>query len=175
MNKLKINGVLIVEGKADVSYLSSFVDTLFFTTNGYDLSKEKIEFLNLASKVNNLIVFTDPDNAGEEIRNKINECVPNVKHARSENIQRKGYRKHGVAELPKEEVIKVLSPFVGEEINHYDYDLASLISLSKNPSEAKRKLVNKYRLIEGNNKYLENELNILKVKPEEIKELLSGN
>ncbi len=175
MNKLKIKGILIVEGKADVSYLSSFVDALFFTTNGYDLSKEKIEFLIEASKVNDLIVFTDPDKAGEEIRKKINECIPGVKNANGVDIQRKKYRKHGVAELPKEEVIKALSPFVGEGNIHYDYDLTSLISLSKNPSETKSKLINKYRLIDGNNKFLENQLNILRIKPEEIKELLSGN
>ena len=95
MNKIKIDGVLIVEGKEDVSYLSSFIDTLFFTTNGYDLSKEKIEFLNEASKVNNLIVFTDPDKAGEEIRKKISELVTCVKHANSEDNRRKGYKKHG--------------------------------------------------------------------------------
>ena len=43
--KKKIDGVLIVEGKTDVSYLSSFIDTFFLTTNGYDLSEEKIDFL----------------------------------------------------------------------------------------------------------------------------------
>ena len=90
MNKIKIDGVLIVEGKEDVSYLSSFIDAHFFITNGYDLSKEKIDFLNQSSKVNTLIIFTDPDIAGEEIREKFSESVICVKHARSEDYSRKG-------------------------------------------------------------------------------------
>lgn len=175
MNKIKIDGVLIVEGKEDVSYLSSFIDAHFFITNGYDLSKEKIDFLNQASKVNTLIIFTDPDKAGEEIRKKISELVCNVKHARSEDNRRKGYKKHGVAELTKEEVIKALSPFITNEFERQNYDLSSLISLSDNPKGNKEKLIKKYRLIDGNNKYLENQLNILKIKAEEVKELLSGN
>ena len=175
MNKIKIDGVLIVEGKEDVSYLSSFIDAHFFITNGYDLSKEKIDFLNQASKVNALIILTDPDTAGEEIRKKISELVCNVKHARSEDNRRKGYKKHGVAELTKEEVIKALSPFITNKFERQNYDLSSLISLSDNPKENREKLIKKYRLIDGNNKYLENQLNILKIKAEEVKELLSGN
>ena len=65
MNKINIDGVLIVEGKDDVSYLSSFINALFFTTNGYDINTKKIAFLKEAAKVNKLIVFTDPDEAGE--------------------------------------------------------------------------------------------------------------
>ena len=175
MNKIKIDGVLIVEGKEDVSYLSSFIDAHFFITNGYDLSNEKIDFLNQASKVNALIILTDPDTAGEEIRKKISELVCNVKHARSEDNRRKGYKKHGVAELTKEEVIKALSPFITNKFERQNYDLSSLISLSDNPKENREKLIKKYRLIDGNNKYLENQLNILKIKAEEVKELLSGN
>ena len=52
MNKININAVLIVEGKEDVSYLSSFINALFFTTNGYDLNEEKISFLKEAAKRN---------------------------------------------------------------------------------------------------------------------------
>ena len=50
MNKIYIDGVIVVEGKSDVSYLSSFVDSLFFITNGYDINNEKIEFLINVSK-----------------------------------------------------------------------------------------------------------------------------
>ena len=39
MNKYYFNGVIVVEGKSDVSYLSSFIDSLYFTTNGYDIYK----------------------------------------------------------------------------------------------------------------------------------------
>ena len=101
MNKINIDGVLIVEGKADVSYLSSFVNTLFFTTNGYDLDDEKIRFLKEASKVNKLIIYTDPDEAGEMIRERIKNQISNVFEAKSEKIVRKKMKKFGLQNLKK--------------------------------------------------------------------------
>ena len=91
MNKIKIDGVLIVEGKADVSYLSNFVDALFFTTDGYDLNEEKINFLKRAAKINKLIIYTDPDEAGETIRNRLKNQINPVFEAKSEKIIRKSY------------------------------------------------------------------------------------
>ena len=35
MNKYYFDGVIVVEGKSDVSYLSSFIDSRYFITNGY--------------------------------------------------------------------------------------------------------------------------------------------
>ncbi len=176
MNKINIDGVLIVEGKDDVSYLSSFVNALFFTTNGYDLSKEKITFLKDASKVRRLIIFTDPDEAGEEIRNKLKNQIPGVFEAKCEKIVRKNKRKTGVAEMERTAIVDALKDFAtNEECLTVDYHLSSIISLSKDLARSKQRLIDKYRLIKGNNKFLENQLNILKIDEQEIKELLSGN
>ena len=91
MNKINIDGVLVVEGKDDVSYLSSFINALFFTTNGYDLNEEKIDFLSRAAKVNKVIIYTDPDEAGETIRNRLKNQINPVFEAKSEKIIRKSY------------------------------------------------------------------------------------
>ena len=176
MNKINIDGVLIVEGKADVSYLSSFINALFFITNGYDVSQEKVLFLKEASKVNKLIIFTDPDEAGEKIRNTLKTQLLGAFEAKCEKVVRKNQKKFGVAEMETEAIVAALKDFIcTTEIKKENYDLSTLISLSNNSQEARHKLVSKYRLIEGNNKSLENQLNILKIKPQEIKELLSGN
>ena len=176
MNKINIDGVLIVEGKDDVSYLSSFVNSLFFITNGYDLCEEKIAFLNEAKKVNKLIIFTDPDEAGEKIRNTLKTQLSVVFEAKCERILRKNQKKFGVAEMEKAAIVDALKNFTTTaEFKINDYQLSTLISLSNNPAEKRNMLTNKYRLIEGNNKSLENQLNILKINPQEIKELLSGN
>ena len=176
MNKINIDGVLIVEGKDDVSYLSSFVNALFFTTNGYDLCEEKIAFLLEASKRNKLIIYTDPDEAGEMIRNRLKSLINPVFEAKSLKITRKFKKKSGIAELEKEEVIRALAPFTTqEEIKRHNYHLSTIISLSGDPTKIKETIVNNYRLIDGNNKFIENQLNILRVTPEELKELISGN
>ena len=75
MKKSNIDGVIVVEGKEDVSYLSSFLNALFFTTNGLDINKEKIDFLKRASEKNKIIVMTDNDTAGETIKKKIKQAI----------------------------------------------------------------------------------------------------
>ena len=171
--KTKIDGVIIVEGSNDVSYLSNFLDALYFTTNGLDLSKDKIEFLKEASKVNKLIVFTDPDNAGESIKNKLINEIQGIYVALLSGSSRKNYKKHGVAEAKKEDILEALKEYkTDKEIKRINYDLVSLISLSENPQKVKDIIVQKYHLISGNNKSIENQLNILKVKKEEVWKLI---
>ena len=134
MNKINIDGVLIVEGKDDVSYLSSFVNSLFFTTNGYDVNEVKITFLKEAAKVNKLIIFTDPDEAGERIRNALKTKIKPVFEAKCEKIVRKDKKKSGIAEMERDAVIAALKDFITTtEIKRYNYHLSNLISLGNNP------------------------------------------
>lgn len=176
MNKINIDGVLIVEGKDDVSYLSSFINVYFFITNGYDLSKEKIDFLNYASKRNKLIIFTDPDDAGNNIRKKLKENVSPIYEAKVKLVIRKNKKKTGIAEIEKEEIMSSLKEYISDkEINKNNYRLSSLISLSDNPKEKREKLIKKYHLVRGNNKLIEEQLNILKIDVAEIKGELDGN
>ena len=172
MNKYYIDAVIVVEGKSDVSYLSSFIDSLFFITNGYDINEEKLNFLSRVSEVNKLIVFTDNDEAGEQIKNKISTKINGVFVVKSEKIKRNCYKKSGVAETTKEEILRVLDPFVdktGKSLKIRKYDLTKIISLVDNPEEIRNKIIKDFRLIEGNNKYLENQLNMLKVDEVEFK------
>ncbi len=172
MNRYYLDGVLVVEGKTDVSYLSSFISTLYFTTNGYDVSEDKISFLSEVAKVNRIIIFTDNDKAGFEIENKLKNKINDVFVVKSPKIFRKSYKKSGVAETEKSVIIETLKNYLVEDNNDrlkVNYDLATIISLSRNPNEIKKKIINDYRLISGNNKFLQEQLQMLKVKPEEIK------
>ena len=171
MNKYFLDGVLVVEGKSDVSYLSSFISTLYFTTNGYDLSEEKLDFLNRVSAVNRVIVLTDNDKAGEDIENRIKSKINGVFVRKSRKITRNSSKKSGVAESTKEVIIEALSDLLYEDkgqLQKLDYKLNKIISLSDNPSNIKSKIIADYRLIKGNIKFLESQLQMLGVKPEEI-------
>ena len=167
--KNKVDGVLIVEGKSDVNFLSSFLEALFFISDGYNISKRKLEFLVEASKVNKLIIMTDSDEAGEEIRKKIHDAIHAGYDARIKPNSRKNYKKHGVAEALKEEVLLILKDHLTDkEIFNEDYDLVSLISLSENPKKKREEIIEKYHLVGGNNKAIENQLRILKIKKEDL-------
>lgn len=167
--KINIDGVIVVEGKEDVSYLSSFINSLFFATNGSDINQKKINFLQEVSKVNKIYVLTDNDDAGERIRKIIKQEINGVFDLKIKGFARKNYRKHGVAESSKEEIVNLLKDYAQkEEIFYEDYDLVNLISLSDNPGKKREEIISKYRLIDGNNKYLENQLRMLKISKEEL-------
>ena len=174
MNKYYLDGVLVVEGKSDVSYLSSFIKTHYFITNGCDISDEKIEFLSRVSERRKVIVMSDNDKAGEDIANKIKNKISKAFVIKSAKIPRKSYKKCGVAETEYEAIIDALKDHLTEYKKELDvkplYELNSIISLSENPEIMKNRIINDYRLIYGTTKFLENQLQMLGVKPSEISE-----
>lgn len=105
---MKIDGVIVVEGKSDVAFLSNFIDAQFVTTNGSEISKDTIEYIKKLSNDKNVYVLTDPDFPGERIRKILDENIPGLKHCfvNKEKSIKKG--KVGVAESTKEEIEKAL-------------------------------------------------------------------
>ena len=78
-----------------------------------------------------------------------------------------------MAETDKNEILKVLDQFItttGHVQNDEQYNLTKIISLSKNPKQIRKQIVNDYRLIDGNNKYLEGQLKMLKIDTKEFNE-----
>ena len=172
MNKYYLDGVLVLEGKSDVSYLSSFIKTHYFITNGFDLSEQKLEFLARVSEVRKVVIMTDNDLAGENIANKIKSKISKVFVVKSAKNTRKSYKKCGVAETEYEAIIEALKDHLSEYKKELDikpnYELNYIIALSENPEIIKNRIINDYGLIYGTTKYLENQLQMLGVKPEEI-------
>ena len=167
--KNNIKGVIVVEGSSDASFLSSIVNAHIFVTNGLDLSKEKMNFLKEVSKVNDLIILTDLDLAGNRIRDKIRNKIDNAYAVFIQAKSRKNYKKNGIAELEIRHVLEALESYMTDEpLFDEDYDLVSLISLSNNPKEKKQEIVKRFNLVNGNNKYLESQLKMLKISKEEL-------
>ena len=68
---IKLDKPIIVEGKYDKITLENVVDTLIISTEGFGIfkNKEKCRMIRaLAKKNNGIIVMTDSDNAGAQIR-----------------------------------------------------------------------------------------------------------
>lgn len=76
-----INEIIVVEGRDDEINLKRFFNCEIIKTNGFGISKETYNKIKLASKKKGVIILTDPDHAGEMIRKRITEVVPDVKHA----------------------------------------------------------------------------------------------
>lgn len=70
---LKIKQAIIVEGKYDKIRLSNLVDAVIIPTNGFELyrDKETAELIKMLSKKTGIIILTDSDSAGFQIRSRL--------------------------------------------------------------------------------------------------------
>ena len=79
---MKIKETIVVEGRDDVTAVKAAVDAELIVTNGFSVrSRIVLEKIRVAQERTGVIVFTDPDFAGEKIRKTIEDYVPGVKHA----------------------------------------------------------------------------------------------
>lgn len=76
---IKVDKIIVVEGKYDKIKLSSIVDGIIVETDGFAIfkDKEKQKMLrNLAAK-KGIVILTDSDSAGFVIRNFLTSIIPN--------------------------------------------------------------------------------------------------
>ncbi|MGI6176842.1 MAG: toprim domain-containing protein [Eubacterium sp.] len=76
-----IRQVIVVEGRDDTAAVTRAVDAATIETHGYGISAATWKRLAGAYEKNGLIIFTDPDHAGEEIRRRVSERFPRSAHA----------------------------------------------------------------------------------------------
>ena len=95
--KIKTDDVIVVEGKYDRIKLDGIVDGVILETDGFGVFSEKElknTLINL-SKNRNMIILTDGDAAGFQIRNYVASFLPKekVKHALIPDVYGKEKRK----------------------------------------------------------------------------------
>lgn len=73
-----ISQAIVVEGRDDIAAVSQAVDGLIIATHGFGIRKETWELIEKAYKEKGLIILTDPDFSGEEIRRKLTEKFPDA-------------------------------------------------------------------------------------------------
>lgn len=94
---VKIKQAVIVEGKYDKIRLSNVVDAVIVAVNGFSVyrDRETAELIRLLARTTGIVILTDSDSAGFQIRNKIKELARDgeVKHAYIPDIRGKERRK----------------------------------------------------------------------------------
>src|SRR5690625_1937146 len=78
---MKINEIIVVEGKNDTIRVQLAVEADTIETKGSAISQETIRLIKHANIKRGIIVFTDPDYPGNRIRRIITEHIPSCKHA----------------------------------------------------------------------------------------------
>ena len=175
--KKHVDGVLVVEGKSDVSFLSNYLDAEFVITNGSDIPESTIEYLKEVSLTKKIYVLTDPDSPGKRIRDVLDQDIPNLNHCfiSKEHSIKNG--KVGVAESNIEEVLEALKNAITTSKNDTQtittQDLYDLGLIGQTDSNEKRELVSmKLHLGYCNGKTLLKRLNYLKINKADLKKLL---
>lgn len=135
-NKIKIQEVLVVEGKSDTANLRRFYEVDTYETKGSAITDEDLERIAYLNELRGVIVFTDPDYNGERIRKIIMEAVPTAKHAflnRDEAVPKsktKG-RSLGVEHASFEDLQRALAGVLSsyDDENHFDITQSDLVRL----------------------------------------------
>lgn len=79
--KPRLSQIVVVEGRDDQSAVLAAVDCELIVTHGFGIRAETWKRIERAAKGPGIIIFTDPDHAGEEIRRRITERFPEAGQA----------------------------------------------------------------------------------------------
>lgn len=117
---IKVREVIVVEGRYDKNTLSQFLDATIIETKGFGIFSdgEKLSLLRRLAQARGLVILTDSDGAGFQIRNHIKGAIDPalVKHAYIPDVMGKERRKSapskagtlGVEGMKSEVIIKAL-------------------------------------------------------------------
>ena len=168
--KKSLNGILVVEGKEDASYLSNYIDSEIVTVQGYEIPKETIEYL----KNKKVIIFTDPDGAGKKIREKLNCSICDAFNVEIDIKKCTRGSKNGVAECEIGEIMEKLEPFFVEKVRKTPiFTTSDLYNLGVIDNKDLRAYVcQTLSLGRCNNKQLLKRLNLCNIQLDELKKVV---
>lgn len=169
---MKINEVIVVEGKNDTKRLKTFFDVETIETHGLGLNSETINFIKEVNKKRGVILLLDPDSPGEKIRNKLNSEIPNLKNIFLIKEEARTSKKVGVEHASKEVLEKALNNIVSfnesKETLTYE-EFVELGLIGKSDSSLKReKISKKFHLGKCNGKTLYKRLNLIGIEKEDL-------
>ena len=170
--KLELNGILVVEGKEDASYLSNYISSEIVIVNGFEISKATISYL----KNKRVILLLDPDEAGLKIREKLNKELPNSINVEIDISKCDRGIKNGIAECQINEVLGKLKPYVIEKTtkNSSDIKMSDLYELGLiNNKDLRRTVCEKLNLGNCNGKQLYKRLTINNISLSKLCEIMN--
>lgn len=173
-----IKEVIVVEGRDDTVAVKRAVEADTIETGGSAINETKLRKIALAQERRGVIIFTDPDHAGERIRKIIANRVPGCKHAflREADATKRG--DIGIENASPEAIREALSrvrseaPGVEGQIDWEDLMTAGLIV---HPEAAARRKVLGELLGIGycNGKQLYKRLTVFRISREEFADALA--
>lgn len=103
-----IEKVIIVEGKDDEAAVKKAVNAEIIITNGFGINENTYKRIETAYERKGIIIFTDPDYAGENIRKKLSQRFPHANHAYLSQEKATKNNDIGIENASSEDIIKAL-------------------------------------------------------------------
>ena len=141
---IKVNEVIIVEGRYDKNTLSQIIDGTIIETEGFGIfsDKQKLSLFRRLAETKGLVVLTDSDGAGFVIRNYLKGAIDPkyVKHAYIPDVLGKEKRKSspskegklGVEGMSREVIVEALTRAgvsIGDSVNESKAELITKTDL----------------------------------------------
>jgi ribonuclease M5 len=172
--------VIVVEGKNDAFKIKSlFKDVIVITTNGSAIDIDQLNLIKKLDQKHDIILFLDPDHAGDRIRRILSKHIKNVYHAfiDQEKAVSKSKKKIGVEHADDETLLNALNCIrkVNLEItSDITYDFLFQIGLLGTPfsKEKRKELSNKLNLGSPNGKTLYHRLRMFNINQKDVLEVL---
>lgn len=169
----RIKEVIVVEGKDDIAAVKKAIDAELIATSGFGLNKNILKRIEEAYKRCGIIILTDPDYAGERIREYLTKRFPNAKHCflpkeeatKGDNVGIENAKPDSIREaLNKVKTLKATAPDVFAKIDLIRNDLEG----SPNASERRNELGRYLGVGYGNAKQILGRLNRYGITREEF-------
>lgn len=179
MTKKYIQEVIVVEGRHDTEKLKKYFDCDTIETGGSSLSDEVMDLIERAQKKRGVIIFTDPDSAGNRIRNKINRHIPGCKNAFVDKKDAHTIKKTGVEHASYEPLLRALSHLMtyttvpASQITMQDFYELGLTG-QKNSAYLRERAGEAFHVGNGTAKTMLNRLKCLGITKEELKETVNN-
>ncbi|MDX9888709.1 MAG: ribonuclease M5 [Anaerovoracaceae bacterium] len=171
----QIKEMIVVEGRDDTAALKRAGVFSTIETHGYGLSSECYKLMDKAYHEVGLIIFTDPDHAGDALRKKLSKRYPLAKHAFLDRRDANNHGDIGVENASPKDLIEALEEakalFLDAEprftkMDLFQYGLAGLPSAA----ERRRQLGKALGIGYANSKGFLEKLNQFKISKEEFYE-----
>jgi ribonuclease M5 len=159
-----IKEVIIVEGRDDEAAVKNAVEAEIIVTHGFGIKKETMEIIKKAYENVGIIIFTDPDYAGEKIRERLTKAFPLAKQAYLPRAQATKDGNVGVENGRAQDIITALSKVrtisYEKRVEFIHDDMINYGIIGDKESKSKREFLGKELGIGyGNGKVFINRLN----------------
>ena len=169
--------MIVVEGKDDIARVKSALECEVIATGGYAFGEKFLQTLRKLEKRRGVIILTDPDYMGTQIRKRLNKALDHPKHAFLS--QKKALKKDniGIENAKPEDIVEAIQkakPMMEElQIEFTRSDLLFYgLTGAEGATEKRNKLSEKLGIGHGNAKQFLQRLNSFGVTREEFERCL---